>query len=157
MILWRRQMVPFAKKCPWSFCQDSKALLGESQPGGDQPPSPFTWPDASPLFPVPSSEKFPQMMTNTGHQNMKKDVNAKWNTVALDVFNDCVLQLSERHKMCTAVKGDYSEGKRKNCLLIFGHVVLKLCQTYILNCPVFLNTFQSIYSIFFFRSWLPPA
>jgi hypothetical protein len=75
----------------------------------------------------------------------------------LDAFNGCAQQPSERHKMRTAVKGDYSEGKWKNCLLIFGHVVLKLCQTYILNCPVFMNTFQSIYSVFFFWSSLPPA
>jgi hypothetical protein len=52
-------------------------------------------------------------------------------------------------KCVTAVTGDYSEGKWKNYLLIFGHVV-KVCIIYILNCQIFINTFQSIYSIFFF-------
>jgi hypothetical protein len=42
---------------------------------------------------------------------MKKDVTAKRNRVPLDAFNGCAQQPSERHKMRTAVKGDYSEGK----------------------------------------------
>jgi len=35
-------MVPFAQKYPGPFYQYSRALLGELQPGGDQPPSLFT-------------------------------------------------------------------------------------------------------------------
>jgi hypothetical protein len=42
---------------------------------------------------------------------MKKDVTAKCNAVPLDAFIGCLLQLSERCKLCTAVKGDYAEGK----------------------------------------------